>query len=1023
MILERHSSLFRICASSLPLLLFSSGSARAAALTWNAGNPANTVWTAANVWNGPATWVNGDSATFTNSPTVNLGTAISQTGVTISSGQTLNLNLTVDSKITGTGGFSGDLTKTGSTLRLSHSGGFSGTLTASAGNTVFGSSNTDPTGQTSNATKLVASGGAFILGSAYNLGSMTIGELSGASGSVRTDWADGGTNGKRTLIVDQATDTTYSGTFNEGTSSRTFDLIKTGAGTLTLSGNSNSTWTGGNAIITGGTLKLGHAHAIGGNGLYAQGFTLRNGALDINGQTNFTFSGGSAAWLVNAEGITLGGQASGVMEIKNTGASAGFSLFNFNNAITYDATNNPGTATISANWYGTGASGVVTKNITVGDSSATTVELDFTGQMSQTAVADGYQTTLVKLGSGAMRISAANYFPRLQVDAGTVIVNHANALGASRSGGYSNLVTVNGGTLDLNGFSNTIGHLAGTGGVISTGVAGTSTLSAGSAGGDTTFSGAIQNGSGTVALTKQGSGALSLSGTSSYSGGTVIEAGTINWNSNSALGTGTVTLNNGSTGGANTRLNRNGAGTLSNNLVVANAGTGTVTIGNETGATSVTYNGTLALGRTTRLEAGNASGTATFNGLVSGAGGIVKRGDGTVSLTNASNSFSGAVLVQGGTLSASSVAALGAGSTPLQLQGGTLSISGGGSTSRGLQLVSPSNESGTVNIPSGTLTSSGAISGGSSGSTFTKAGAGTFNHTGAGTWSGNLVVGGGTFLVSGAGSISETGAVTVSGATLTINTSGQVRATSLAADTSGAVNLQAGTLRTNGMTFSTGGTFNWTGGTLAPSNVGQSGLAEGAVDRNTPGSSASAERVREGTILDITGSGLTTTSGSVLDLDSTFKSGTMRYNQVTLTGTLDLSSANDTLNFGFNPYFFRPSVFGADAAGTLILIDAAPGGFNGGVFDGFTGVLSDFIGFTAAPGSGSVVGVQGLSTLNPLTDIPADTYYLEYETDTGNVLFHYRLSASVPEPASAGLCVAGAVLLRALKRKTARQTC
>ncbi len=993
---------------------------KATALTWTTSNPANTVWTAASVWDGPATWVNGDSATFTNSPTVNLGAAISQTGVTISSGQTLTLNLTVDSKITGTGAFSGNLTKTGSTLRLSHSGGFSGTLTASAGNTVFGSTNTDPTGQTSNATKLVASGGAFILGSAYNLGSMTIGELSGASGSVRTDWADGGTNAKRTLIVDQSTDTTYSGTFNEGTSGRTLDLIKTGAGVLTLAGDSRTTWTGGNAIITDGTLKLGHAHAMGGNGTAAQGFTLRNGALDINGQTNFTFSGGSAAWLVNAEGITLGGQASGVMEIKNTGASAGFSLFNFNNAITYDATNNPGTATVSANWYGTGASGVVTKNITVGDSSATTVELDFTGQMGQTAVADGYQTTLVKLGAGAMRISAVNHFPRLQVDAGSVIVNHANALGSSRSGGYSNLVTVNGGTLDLNGFSNTIGALAGTGGVISTGVAGTSTLSAGGSGADTSYSGSIQNGSGTVALTKQGSGALSLSGTSSYTGGTVIQTGTINWNGNSALGAGPVTLNNASTGVANTSLNRNGAGTLANNIVVANQGTGAVTIGNATGATSVTYNGTLALGRTTRLEAGNASGTATFNGLISGAGGIVKRGDGTVALTNASNSFSGDVLVQGGTLSASSLATLGAGTTPLQLQGGTLSITGGGSTSRGLQLVSPSNESGTVNISSGTLTSTGSITGGSSGSTFTKAGAGTFNHAGAGSWSGNLVVGDGTFLVSGAGSINETGAVTVSGATLTINTSGQVRATSVAADTSGALNLQAGTLRTNGMSFSSGGTFNWAGGTLAPRNVGQSGLSEGMTDRNTPGSSISADRVREGTILDITGGGLATASGSVLDLDSTFKSGTMRYNQIAITGSLDLSASNDTLHFGFNPYPFRPNSYGPDAAGTLILIDAGPGGFNNGVFNFFTGVGSDQIGFAAAPGSGGVVGVLGVSTLNPFTDIPVNTYYLEYETDTGNVLFHYRLSASIPEPASAGLVVAGAIFLRALKRKPRR---
>ncbi|MFO1491115.1 MAG: autotransporter-associated beta strand repeat-containing protein [Kiritimatiellia bacterium] len=123
---------------------------------------------------------------------------------------------------------------------------------------------------------------------------------------------------------------------------------------------------------------------------------------------------------------------------------------------------------------------------------------------------------------------------------------------------------------------------------------------------------------------------------------------------------------------------------------MASPGSGTVTIGNATGATSVTYNGTLALGRTTRLEAGNASGSVTFNGLISGAGGIVKRGSGTVNLTNAANSFAGDVTLEGGTLSASP-SALGAGTTVFHSRGHSLSIAGGGATSRGLLLVSPSN--------------------------------------------------------------------------------------------------------------------------------------------------------------------------------------------------------------------------------------------------------------------------------------------------------------------------------------------
>jgi hypothetical protein len=48
---------------------------------------------------------------------------------------------------------------------------------------------------------------------------------------------------------------------------------------------------------------------------------------------------------------------------------------------------------------------------------------------------------------------------------------------------------------------------------------------------------------------------------------------------------------------------------------------------------------------------------------------------------------------------------------------------------------------------------------------------------------------------------------------------------------------------------------------------------------------------------------------------------------------------------------------------------------------------------------------------------------LEYRTGYGPLsggdalLLHYRVSGSVPEPASAGLLVAGALLLRALGRR------
>src|SRR5262249_40360090 len=144
-------------------------------------------------------------------------------------------------------------------------------------------------------------------------------------------------------------------------------------------------------------------------------------------------------------------------------------------------------------------------------------------------------------------------------------------------------VTVNG-TLDLKGFSQTLGSLAGNGTVTSS--AGTpNTITIGDDNTDTTFSGVIQDGSGTVALVKEGSGALTLSGTNTFSGGVTLNDGTLNINNASALGTGAFTINGGAidntSGGITLSTNNNmiwNSGftfTGSNNL---NMGTGTVSI-------------------------------------------------------------------------------------------------------------------------------------------------------------------------------------------------------------------------------------------------------------------------------------------------------------------------------------------------------------------------------------------------------------------------------------------------------------
>jgi len=63
------------------------------------------------------------------------------------------------------------------------------------------------------------------------------------------------------------------------------------------------------------------------------------------------------------------------------------------------------------------------------------------------------------------------------------------------------------------------------------------------------FSGAIEDGSGTVALTKTGSGDLYLTGTNTYSGGTTISAGTLYVGSWGSSGGSSTPWSSGDSGG------------------------------------------------------------------------------------------------------------------------------------------------------------------------------------------------------------------------------------------------------------------------------------------------------------------------------------------------------------------------------------------------------------------------------------------------------------------------------------------
>ena len=131
----------------------------------------------------------------------------------------------------------------------------------------------------------------------------------------------------------------------------------------------------------------------------------------------------------------------------------------------------------------------------------------------------------VGAGTRTLINPANNFTANISINGGTL------KLGASEvipdGVGKGNVSVAGVGTLDLNGFSETINGLSGTGSVDNKATSTTSTLTIGGNNQGGTFNGVIQNSGGKLALTKMGSGTLTLTGTNTYSGNTTVNGGTL----------------------------------------------------------------------------------------------------------------------------------------------------------------------------------------------------------------------------------------------------------------------------------------------------------------------------------------------------------------------------------------------------------------------------------------------------------------------------------------------------------------
>src|SRR5262245_29977106 len=149
----------------------------------------------------------------------------------------------------------------------------------------------------------------------------------------------------------------------------------------------------------------------------------------------------------------------------------------------------------------------------------------------------------------------------------------------------------------------------------------------------------------------------------------------------------------------------------------------------------------------------------TFSGTISGSGGLVKVGEGTLTLSG-NNSYTGGTLLNEGTLAVGSSTALGTGTLTLA-DGTTLQAAANGLTlANAMRLLGDT----TVDTQSNTLTLSGPISGTGG---LDKIGSGTLTLTGTSTYTGDTNVNEGVLNVSGslvsAVSVNEGGTLTGTG--------------------------------------------------------------------------------------------------------------------------------------------------------------------------------------------------------------------------------------------------------------------
>ncbi len=560
--------------------------------------------------------------------------------------------------------------------------------------------------------------------------------------------------------------------------------LESTASSLTLNSNRAITLSaggGGLAASSADVLTYNGTIIDGGNGY---GLTINSGSqtgtVSLGGANTYsggtTVSGGMlVAGLSSAGSVTNGPFGTGSVTISSSSTLdvAGYTVAN-------PIDLNGGVITSS-----TGANGAITGGITLGAASTLTAATGDTLTVGAGAITGAHGLTIgSNSATGTVLLSGANtYSGGTTVSGGVLTVSNDSGLGATTgtvqvdSGAILDLqsVAVGANPMTLSGGTvrDTTSSYAG-----NITLASNSTFSATNASDVLTLSGVV-SGTG-YGITVSGSGTVALTNANTYTGATIINSG-----STLALtGSGSIASSSGVSDGGTLDI----SGTTSGISITSLSGAGAVSLG----ANSLTLS--------------NASGT--YSGVMSGTGGLTLS-SGAETLSGA-NTYSGGTTVSGGVLSVSSGGVSGS-----NLSTGAVTLSGGALLDTATSTIGNAITLGTgtdelAATSSNTATFSGVINGGGALTVGDSTNTGTVVLTNTNTYTGATTIAtSATLQLNSGGTINTTSGVTDNG-TLTYNNV----TTNTAQGVTGSGTINVGTSSGTGTTLQLTGALGVTGGVM-----------------------------------------------------------------------------------------------------------------------------------------------------------------------------------------------------------------